>query len=112
LLAFGHIRNDDAVPAIETQACMKPDILYIGRFPEPTVDELHRRFTVHNWLMQPKPEEIDPTLRARVRAAAVEVNRGANRTLIESLRSSKSSPALVRASTSSMSPPRVNAASR
>jgi lactate dehydrogenase-like 2-hydroxyacid dehydrogenase len=64
---------------------MKPDILYIGRFPEPTVDELHRRFTVHNWLMQPKPEEIDVALRARVRAAAVEVNRGANRALIDSL---------------------------
>lgn len=64
---------------------MKPDILYFGRFPEPTVEELHRRFTVHNWLLQPKPEEIDPALRARVRAAAVEVNRGANRTLIEAL---------------------------
>lgn len=35
--------------------------------------------------MQPKPDEIDPTLRARVRAAAIEVNRGANRTLIEAL---------------------------
>ena len=64
---------------------MKQDILYFGRFPEPTVEELHRRFTVHNWLLQPKPEDIDPALRAHVRAAAVEVNRGANRALIESL---------------------------
>ncbi|HEY1364564.1 MAG TPA: 2-hydroxyacid dehydrogenase [Xanthobacteraceae bacterium] len=64
---------------------MKPDLLYIGRFPEPTVEELHRRFTVHNWLLQPKPEDIDPALRARVRVAAVEVNRGANRALIEAL---------------------------
>jgi lactate dehydrogenase-like 2-hydroxyacid dehydrogenase len=64
---------------------MKQDILYFGRFPEPTVEELHRRFTVHNWLLQPKPEEIDPGLRATVRCAAVEVNRGINRTLIEAL---------------------------
>jgi lactate dehydrogenase-like 2-hydroxyacid dehydrogenase len=64
---------------------MKPDILYFGRFPEPTVEELHRRFTVHHWPVQPKPEEIDPALRARVRAAAIEVNRGANRALIEAL---------------------------
>ena len=64
---------------------MKPDILYFGRFPEPTVAELHRRFTVHNWLLQPKPEDIDPALRASVKLAAVEVNRGINRTLIESL---------------------------
>jgi lactate dehydrogenase-like 2-hydroxyacid dehydrogenase len=64
---------------------MKPDILYFGRFPEPTVEELHRRFTVHHWLLQPKPDEIDPALRAYVRAAAVEVNRGANRGLIEAL---------------------------
>ncbi|MPZ55576.1 MAG: hypothetical protein GEU91_03580 [Rhizobiales bacterium] len=64
---------------------MKPDILYVGRFPEPTVDELHRRFTVHHWPVQPKPEDIDAGLRARVRAATVEVNRGAHRALIESL---------------------------
>jgi lactate dehydrogenase-like 2-hydroxyacid dehydrogenase len=64
---------------------MKPDILYFGRFPEPTVEELHRRFTVHNWLLQPKPDDIDADLRARVRYAAVEVNRGANRALIASL---------------------------
>ena len=64
---------------------MKPDILYFGRFPEPTLEELHRRFTVHHWPVQPKPEEIDPALRARVRAAAIEVNRGANRALIEAL---------------------------
>jgi lactate dehydrogenase-like 2-hydroxyacid dehydrogenase len=64
---------------------MKPDILYFGRFPEPTDEELHRRFTVHNWLLQPKPDDIDADLRARVRYAAVEVNRGANRALIASL---------------------------
>jgi len=64
---------------------MKQDILYFGRFPEPTVKALHERFTVHNWLLQPKPEEIDPALRATVRLAAVEVNRGINRTLIEAL---------------------------
>jgi lactate dehydrogenase-like 2-hydroxyacid dehydrogenase len=64
---------------------MNPEILYFGRFPEPTVEELHRRFTVHNWLLQPKADEIDPELRARVRLAAVEVNRGINRALIEAL---------------------------
>jgi len=64
---------------------MKPDILYFGRFPEPTVEELHRRFTVHHWPVQPTPEEIDPGLRARVRTAAIEVNRGAKRALIEAL---------------------------
>lgn len=64
---------------------MKPDILYFGRFPEPTVEGLHQRFTVHNWLLQPKPDEIDPDLRARVRLAAVEVNRGINRSVIEAL---------------------------
>jgi lactate dehydrogenase-like 2-hydroxyacid dehydrogenase len=64
---------------------MQPDILYIGRFPQPTVDELHRRFTVHHCPLQPKPEEIDPDLRARLRVAAVEVNHGANRALIDAL---------------------------
>jgi len=64
---------------------MKQDILYFGRFPEPTVAELHRRFTVHHWLLQPKPDEIEPGLRASVRLAAVEVNRGINRALIAAL---------------------------
>lgn len=64
---------------------MKPDILYFGSFPQPTVEELHRRFTVHHWPLQPKPEEIDPAVRATVRLAAIEVNRGINRTLMEAL---------------------------
>jgi lactate dehydrogenase-like 2-hydroxyacid dehydrogenase len=64
---------------------MNPEILYFGAFPPPTVEELYRRITVHHWPLQPKPEEIDPELRARVRLAAVEVNRGINRTLIEAL---------------------------
>lgn len=64
---------------------MKSDILYIGRYPEPTVQELHRRFTVHHFPLQPSPEEIEPDLRARLRVATVEVNRGANRALIEAL---------------------------
>jgi lactate dehydrogenase-like 2-hydroxyacid dehydrogenase len=73
------------MPARETQARMKPDILYFGAFPAPTVDELHHRFTVHHWPLLPKPEEINAGLRAHVRAAAVEVNRGVNRALIEAL---------------------------
>ena len=64
---------------------MKQDILYFGSFPEPTVEELHRRFTVHHWLLQPKPDDIEPGLRASVRLAAVEVNRGINRALIAAL---------------------------
>jgi lactate dehydrogenase-like 2-hydroxyacid dehydrogenase len=64
---------------------MKPDLLYIGRFPQPTVEELHRRFIVHHFETQPQPEDIAGEVRARVRAAAVEVNRGAKRALIEAL---------------------------
>ena len=37
---------------------MKPDILYLGRFPDATVAELHRRFTVHHFSPLPNPEAI------------------------------------------------------
>ena len=46
---------------------MKPDILYFGAFPQPTVAELRHRFTLHHCPLQPKPEEIDPAVRAAAR---------------------------------------------
>src|SRR5215203_4897119 len=61
---------------------MKPDILYLGHFPDATVAELHRRYNVHHYFNLPKPEEISAELGARTRAIATEANRGLTRALL------------------------------
>ena len=62
---------------------MKPDILYLGHFPEPTVAELNLRYNVHHYFNLPKPEEIPAELGARIRAIATEANRGVPRALLD-----------------------------
>jgi lactate dehydrogenase-like 2-hydroxyacid dehydrogenase len=61
---------------------MKPDILYLGHFPDATVAELHRRYNVHHYFNLPKPEEISAELGQRTRAIATEANRGLTRALL------------------------------
>ncbi len=64
---------------------MKPDILYLGSFPDPIVEELNRRYNVHHHFRLPEPEDIPPDLGARIRAVATEANRGMTRPLLERL---------------------------
>src|ERR1700730_3652560 len=66
---------------------MKPDILVLGSLPQATMDELDRRFAIYHFDSRPppSPEAIGRDITARVRALATEVNRGANRQLIEGL---------------------------
>jgi len=66
---------------------MKPDVLVLGSLPPATMDELNRRFTIYHFDSRPppSPEVIGRDITARVRGLATEVNRGANRQLIEGL---------------------------
>jgi hydroxypyruvate reductase len=66
---------------------MKPDVLVLGSLPPATMDELGRRFAVHHFddRPPPPPEAIGAIITERVRGLATEVNRGANRRLIEGL---------------------------
>ena len=65
---------------------MKPDVLSLGRFPDATMDELSRHFTVHHFFdFTLPPPGLTLEAAQRVRAIATEANRGANRALIEML---------------------------
>ena len=65
---------------------MKPDVLSLGRFPDATMDELSRRFTLHHFFdFTLPPPGLTPEVAQRIRALATEANRGANRALIEML---------------------------
>jgi lactate dehydrogenase-like 2-hydroxyacid dehydrogenase len=66
---------------------MKPDVLVLGSLPRPTMDELDRRFAIHHFDSRPppSPQVIGSDITTRVRGLATEVNRGANKLLIEGL---------------------------
>ena len=65
---------------------MKPDVLSLGRFPDATMAELSRRFTLHHFFdFTLPPPGLTPEVAQRVRAIATEANRGANRALIAML---------------------------
>ena len=64
---------------------MKPDILYFGAFPDATVAELNRRYTVHHYFNLPKPEDIPADIASRVRVIATEANRGLTRAILTKL---------------------------
>ena len=61
---------------------MKPDILYLGHFPDATVAELNRRYNVHHYFNLPNPEDIPAGLAQSVRAITTEANRGLPRALL------------------------------
>lgn len=63
---------------------MKPEILYIGSFPEATVAALHAAYTVHHFRNLPIPADaFAPEAARRIRAIATEANRGATREMME-----------------------------
>ncbi len=65
---------------------MKPDVLSLGNFPEATMAELDRRFTLHHFYdFALPPPGLKPEVAGRIRGIATEANRGANRTLIAML---------------------------
>jgi len=64
---------------------MKPDILYFGAFPDATVAELNRLYTVHHYFKLPKPEDIPADVAPRIRAIATEANRGLTRAILDKL---------------------------
>ena len=66
---------------------MKPDVLVLGSLPPATMDELDRRFAIHHFDSRPppSPQVIGADITARARGLATEVNRGADRQLIEGL---------------------------
>jgi lactate dehydrogenase-like 2-hydroxyacid dehydrogenase len=64
---------------------MKPDILYLGKFPDATGAELNRRYHVHHFPLLPKPEEIPADVAQRIRGVATEANRGLTRALLDKL---------------------------
>ncbi len=64
---------------------MKPDILYFGAFPDATVAELNRLYTVHHYFNLPKPEDIPAEVAQRIRAIATEANRGLTRAILDRL---------------------------
>jgi len=65
---------------------MKPEVLSLGNFPEATMQELDRRFTLHHFLdFALPPAGLQSEVAGRIRAIATEANRGANRALIAML---------------------------
>ena len=65
---------------------MKPDVLSLGRFPDATMEELSRRFTLHHFFdFTLPPPGLTAEVAQRIRAVATEANRGANRALIAML---------------------------
>lgn len=63
---------------------MKPDVLYIGSFPEATVKLLNDNFTVHHFPKLPIPAEAFTPEKAKIiRGFATEANRGATREMME-----------------------------
>lgn len=63
---------------------MKPEILYIGAFPDATVAALNAAYTVHHFRNLPIPADaFTPEAAGRIRAIATEANRGATREMME-----------------------------
>lgn len=65
---------------------MKPEVLSLGNFPEATMRELDRHFTLHHFFdFALPPTGLQSQVASRIRAIATEANRGANRALIDML---------------------------
>jgi lactate dehydrogenase-like 2-hydroxyacid dehydrogenase len=63
---------------------MKPDVLYIGSFPDATAAALNEAYTVHHFRNLPiPPEAFTPETAGKIRAIATEANRGATREMME-----------------------------
>lgn len=63
---------------------MKPEILYIGSFPEATVTLLNDNFKVHHFPTPPIPAEaFTPETAKLIRGIATEANRGATREMMD-----------------------------
>ncbi len=63
---------------------MKPEILYIGSFPEATAAALNASYSVHHFRTLPIPADaFTPEAAKRIRAIATEANRGAPREMID-----------------------------
>lgn len=63
---------------------MKPEILYIGSFPEATAAALNANYSVHHFRTLPIPADaFTPEAAKRIRAIATEANRGAPREMID-----------------------------
>lgn len=63
---------------------MKPEILYIGSFPEATVKSLNDNYIVHHFRNLPIPADAFTHEAAmRIRAVATEANRGMTREMME-----------------------------
>lgn len=63
---------------------MKPEVLYIGSFPEATVRSLNENYTIHHFRTLPvPPDAFTPDAAMRIRAIATEANRGATREMME-----------------------------
>jgi D-3-phosphoglycerate dehydrogenase len=64
----------------------KPDVLSIGNFPDATMRELERRFTLHHFRNLPLPANaLSAEVKARIVAIATEANRGATGDMIAAL---------------------------
>lgn len=61
----------------------KPDILYLGKFPDATVSELHRLYNVHHFSPMPQPDVITAEMGQRIRGIATEANHGLTRALLD-----------------------------
>jgi lactate dehydrogenase-like 2-hydroxyacid dehydrogenase len=63
---------------------MKPEILYIGSFPDATVKLLNDNFKVHHFRNLPIPAEaFSPEAAKLIRGIATEANRGATRAMMD-----------------------------
>ncbi len=63
---------------------MKPDVLYIGSFPEATVKSLYETYTIHHFRDLPLPADaFTPETAKRIRAITTEANRGATREMMD-----------------------------
>jgi hydroxypyruvate reductase len=66
---------------------MKPDVLYIGSFPEATVKALNETYRVHHFPALPiPPDAFTADAASRIRAIATEANRGATREMMARFR--------------------------
>jgi lactate dehydrogenase-like 2-hydroxyacid dehydrogenase len=63
---------------------MKPEVLYIGSFPEATAKALNETYTIHHFRNLPIPADaFTPEAAQRIRAIATEANRGATREMMD-----------------------------
>jgi lactate dehydrogenase-like 2-hydroxyacid dehydrogenase len=69
---------------IKNVTVMKPEILYIGSFPDATAKLLHETFKVHHFRNLPIPADAFTADQAKmIRGIATEANRGATREMLE-----------------------------